>query len=247
MSIHPADRVWDEAYDWRTHHETLRHALHADGPSWGVPQDELLVADLAFYGDESCGDLCHIPVAGARTLDDLAPADTRFTTASGVNLAYANPAPTAWRLPSAPAAAHPLTETVTYPDGTIKAHTFACVNEHDQARLMAARIASHGTEVAPVSLVPGRPGERTRDSSQGDVVEGRVRLICGGPCVATGLGCGTASDYAPLVSPAAPALTRAEQLEALGWSHNGGSFASMALGLSVLCPMCTRAARASKR
>lgn len=85
--------------------------------------------------------------------------------------------------------------------------------------------------------------QKTSDSPQGEIVKGRVRIFCGGPSVATGLGCGTASDFAPVVSPAAPALARAEELAVLGWTDDAGSFSSMALGLSVLCPMCSASAR----
>lgn len=87
---------------------------------------------------------------------------------------------------------------------------------------------------------------KTPDSSQGEIANGKVRLICGGPCVADGLGCGlgcgATSEWAPIVSPAAPALTRAEQLEDLGWTFDVG-FSAMLLGLSVLCPACSRKAQ----
>jgi hypothetical protein len=85
------------------------------------------------------------------------------------------------------------------------------------------------------------------DSSQLDIGKGKLagkgRLFCGGPAVATGLGCSTASDFYRITSPAAPALSIAEQLEPLGWTNDAGSFSSMALGLSVLCPMCAASAR----
>lgn len=81
------------------------------------------------------------------------------------------------------------------------------------------------------------------DSSQGQVVGKEIRVMCGGPSVATGLGCGTTSDYAKIVSPAAPTLTRIEQLKGEGWTSDAGSFSSMLLGISVLCPMCSVSAR----
>ena len=82
------------------------------------------------------------------------------------------------------------------------------------------------------------------DSSQLEIVGKKGRLLCGGPSVRTGLGCGTASDFYPITSPAAPALSVAEQLEKIGWTNDAGSFSGMALGLSVLCPMCSGAAHA---
>lgn len=83
------------------------------------------------------------------------------------------------------------------------------------------------------------------DSSQLEIKGANGRLFCGGPSVATGLGCGTASDFLKISSPAAPALSIAEQLEKIGWTHDAGSFGSMALGLSVLCPMCSSSAAKS--
>lgn len=76
-----------------------------------------------------------------------------------------------------------------------------------------------------------------------EIRAGRVRVQCGGPSVVSGLGCGRWSDWSPIVSPAAPALTRVEQLEKDGWTSDAGSFSSMALGLSILCPSCSKKAR----
>jgi hypothetical protein len=85
------------------------------------------------------------------------------------------------------------------------------------------------------------------DSSQLDIRGKSGRLFCGGPSTAEGLGCGTASDFRRITSPAAPALSIAEQLEPMGWTNDAGSFSGMALGLSVLCPMCSAQARKIKR
>lgn len=88
--------------------------------------------------------------------------------------------------------------------------------------------------------------KKARDSSQGQISGNRIRVFCGGPSVVDGLGCGTASDFAPIASPAAPTLARAEELEREGWTHDGGSWHSMMLGISVLCPMCSKLAKSLK-
>ncbi len=84
-------------------------------------------------------------------------------------------------------------------------------------------------------------------STQVNVIAGRrgrmARLICGGPSVQDGLGCGTASRFVPITSPAAPDVSVAEALRPLGWTNDAGTFSSMALGLSALCPMCSKLAR----
>jgi hypothetical protein len=76
------------------------------------------------------------------------------------------------------------------------------------------------------------------DSSQLEIKGKLGRLTCGGPSVAAGLGCGTKSGWVAIGSPAAPALSIAEKLSKDGWDNDAGSFGSMLLGLSVLCPEC---------
>ena len=85
--------------------------------------------------------------------------------------------------------------------------------------------------------------KRAPDSSQGEIVGGQVRVVCGGPSVAKGLGCCRASRYAPIISPAAPTLTRLEQLKSEGWTSDAGSWGSMLVGISVLCPSCSAQAK----
>lgn len=70
-------------------------------------------------------------------------------------------------------------------------------------------------------------------------------IVCGGPCVAKGLGCGAKSKAYPVSSPAAPELSASEASEKDGWTFDCG-FWAMALGHTNLCPECTKRAREEK-
>ena len=81
-----------------------------------------------------------------------------------------------------------------------------------------------------------------KDSSQLILIgTTKGRVVCGGPCVSEGFGCGVKSEIVTIRSPAAPALVIVEDLP--GWSSDAGSIWGMMLGLSILCPKCTDKAR----
>lgn len=72
------------------------------------------------------------------------------------------------------------------------------------------------------------------------------KLVCGGPAVVAGLGCGKESKtIRQTLCSAKPDAHAAALLEKDGWTSDAGTVTAMFMGLSVLCPACSRKARGS--